>query len=298
MEVTKEVNSYRAVMKEKKYSPIREFIKNWKKQKTAFWAGIFIVLLIIIAFIGPAIAPYDPYKPDYNSTLVKPNQEHWAGTDAYGRDIFSRLLVGTRISLSVSFLSVLLGAVIGTFLGLISGYFGGWLDRIIMRSSDVMFAFPDLLLAIAIVAILGPGLNNVIIAVSVFSIPSFARLVRSSSLEAKEVVFVEAAKSMGAPHHKIIIKHILPSTLSSLIVFFTMRIGTAILAASSLSFLGLGASPETPDWGAMLSMGRDYLGTSSHVVIMPGIAIFLTVLAFNLVGDGLRDVLDPKTKNE
>jgi glutathione transport system permease protein len=298
MEVTKEVNSYPAVMKEKKYSPVKEFMKNWKKQKTAFWAGFFIILLLIIAIIGPAIAPYDPYKPDYNSTLLKPSQEHWAGTDAYGRDIFSRLLVGTRISLSVSFLSVLLGAVIGTFLGLISGYFGGWLDRIIMRSSDVMFAFPDLLLAIAIVAILGPGLNNVIIAVSVFSIPSFARLVRSSSLEAKEVVYVEAAKSMGAPHHKIIIKHILPSTLSSLIVFFTMRIGTAILAASSLSFLGLGASPETPDWGAMLSMGRDYLGTSSHVVIMPGIAIFLTVLAFNLVGDGLRDVLDPKTKNE
>jgi glutathione transport system permease protein len=286
------------MVKEKKYSPLKEFWKNWKKQKTAFWASIFILLLLIIAVIGPYIAPHDPYKPDYHAMLKGPSKEHLAGTDEYGRDIFSRLLAGARISLTVSFLSVFLGAVGGTILGLISGYFGGWLDRIIMRSSDVMFAFPDILLAIAIVAILGPGLNNVVIAVAIFSIPSFARLVRGSTLEAKETVFVEAAKSMGASHFRIMFQHILPETLGSLIVFISMRIGTAILAASSLSFLGLGASPETPDWGAMLSLGRDYLGTATHVVMMPGIAIFLTVLAFNLVGDGLRDVLDPKTKNE
>lgn len=298
MELSSEVNRQQQEIPKKKYSPLKDFWRSWKKQKTALWASIFILLLIIIAIIGPFIAPYDPYKPDYNATLLGPSKEHIAGTDEYGRDIFSRLLIGTRISLSVSFLSVFLGAIVGTILGLLSGYFGGWLDRLIMRSSDVMFAFPDLLLAIAIVAILGPGLNNVIIAVSVFSIPSFARLVRGSTLEAKESVFVEAAKSMGASHNRIMFKHILPETLGSLIVFITMRIGTAILAASSLSFLGLGASPETPDWGAMLSMGRDYLGTSSHVVIMPGIAIFLTVLAFNIIGDGLRDVLDPKTKNE
>ncbi|QQZ11398.1 ABC transporter permease [Heyndrickxia vini] len=286
------------IIQKNKYSVVREFWKNFKRQKAAVVASIFILLLILIAIIGPSIAPYDPYKPDYNSTLLGPSKAHLAGTDEYGRDIFSRLLIGTRISLSVSIVSVLLGAVGGTILGILSGYFGGWLDRIIMRGSDVMFAFPDLLLAIAIVAILGPGLNNVIIAVSVFSIPSFSRLVRGATLEAKESVFVEAAKSMGASHRRIMFKHIFPETLSSLIVFFTMRIGTAILAAASLSFLGLGASPETPDWGAMLSMGRDYLGTSSHVVIMPGIAIFLTVLAFNIIGDGLRDVLDPKTKNE
>jgi glutathione transport system permease protein len=298
MELSKVVNQQNTIIKENQFSPLKEFWKNWKKQKTAFWASFFILLLITIAIIGPHIAPYDPYKPDYNDMLQGPSKAHIAGTDEYGRDIFSRLLVGTRISLSVSFLSVFLGAIGGTFLGLISGYFGGWVDSLIMRSSDVMFAFPDILLAIAIVAILGPGLTNVVIAVSVFSVPSFARLVRGATLEAKETVFVEAAKSMGASHFRIMLQHILPETLGSLIVFISMRIGTAILAASSLSFLGLGASPETPDWGAMLSLGRDYLGTSSHVVVMPGIAIFLTVLVFNLVGDGLRDVLDPKTKNE
>jgi glutathione transport system permease protein len=298
MEVIKEINHSFTVITEKKYSPLKEFWKNWKKQKAAFWASFFILLLIIIAIIGPYIAPYDPYEPNYNEVLQGPSEQHIAGTDEYGRDIFSRLLAGTRISLSVSFLSVLFGAIGGTILGLISGYFGGWLDRFIMRSSDVLFAFPDILLAIAIIAILGPGLKNVVIAVAVFSIPSFARLVRGSTLEGKETVFVEAAKSMGASHFRIMLKHIFPETVGSLIVFISMRIGTAILAASSLSFLGLGASPETPDWGAMLSLGRDYLGTSSHVVMMPGIAIFLTVLAFNLVGDGLRDVLDPKTKNE
>ncbi|MDN3020029.1 ABC transporter permease subunit [Paenibacillus sp. BSR1-1] len=298
MELSKAVNSSTTIKKEKKYSPLRELLKNWKKQKNALWASLFILLLITVAIIGPFIAPYDPYKPDYNAMLQGPGIDHIAGTDEYGRDIFSRLLFGARISLTVSFLSVFLGAIGGTILGLLSGYFGGWLDRLIMRSSDVMFAFPDILLAIAIVAILGPGLTNVVIAVSIFSIPSFARLVRSSTLEAKETVFVEAAKSMGASHFRIMFQHILPETLGSLIVFISMRIGTAILAASSLSFLGLGASPETPDWGAMLSLGRDYLGTSTHVVMMPGIAIFLTVLAFNIVGDGLRDVLDPKTKNE
>ncbi|WP_042354076.1 ABC transporter permease [Bacillus rubiinfantis] len=299
MEVSRAVNQNNSgVVVEKQYSPLKEFWKNWRRQKTAFWASFFILLLIIIAIIGPYIAPFDPYKPNYDAMLQGPSKEHIAGTDEYGRDIFSRLLFGARISLSVSFLSVFLGAIVGTVLGLISGYFGGWLDRLIMRSSDVLFAFPDILLAIAIVAILGPGLMNVIIAVSIFGVPSFARLVRGATLEAKEAVFVEAAKSMGASHLRIMFQHILPETLGSLIVFVSMRIGTAILAASSLSFLGLGANPETPDWGAMLSLGRDYLGTSSHVVLMPGIAIFLTVLAFNIVGDGLRDVLDPKTKSE
>ena len=279
-------------------SRIKNFYNDWKRQKAAFVASIFLLILLFIAVFGPMIAPYDPYQPDYNAILQGYSAEHWAGTDEYGRDIFSRLLVGARISLSVSFLSVMLGAIIGTFLGVISGYFGGWLDRLIMRSSDVMFAFPDLLLAISIVAILGPGLNNVVIAVSVFSIPSFARLVRGATLEGKEKLFVESAKSIGASHFRIMLKHIFPETVSSLIVFISMRLGTAILAAASLSFLGLGASPETPEWGAMLSLGRDYLSTSSHVVMMPGLAIFLTVLTFNIIGDGLSDVLNPKTKNE
>ncbi|MBG9943743.1 ABC transporter permease subunit [Brevibacillus formosus] len=296
MEVVKEIGHNVVVPPEKK-SRAREFWKKWKQQKTAFWAGFFILFLFIIALFGPWIAPYDPYEPNYDVTLQTPSIEHWAGTDEYGRDILSRIIVGTGISLGVSFSSVLVGAVVGTILGLISGYYGGWMDRLIMRWSDVMFAFPDLLLAIAIVAILGPGLTNVVVAVAVFSIPSFARLIRGNTLAAKEAVFVEAARSMGAKSSRIMFRHIFPETVSSMIVFFSMRIGTSILAASSLSFLGLGAAPESPDWGAMLSMGRDYLATSPHVVIIPGIAIFLTVLAFNLVGDGLRDILDPKTKN-
>ncbi|MGF9910601.1 ABC transporter permease subunit [Brevibacillus porteri] len=296
MEVVKEIG-HNVVAPTEKKSRAREFWKKWKKQKTAFWAGFFILFLFVIALFGPWIAPYDPYEPNYDVTLQTPSMEHWAGTDEYGRDILSRIIVGTGISLGVSFSSVVVGAVVGTVLGLISGYYGGWLDRLIMRWSDVMFAFPDLLLAIAIVAILGPGLTNVVVAVAVFSIPSFARLIRGNTLAAKEAVFVEAARSMGAKSSRIIFRHIFPETVSSMIVFFSMRIGTSILAASSLSFLGLGAKPESPDWGAMLSMGRDYLATSPHVVIIPGIAIFLTVLAFNLVGDGLRDILDPKTKN-
>ncbi|ETT81527.1 glutathione ABC transporter permease [Viridibacillus sp. FSL H7-0596] len=288
----------KTVIMQPKYSPVKEFWKNFRKQKVAFIASVFVLLLIVVAILAPYIVPFDPYKPNYDALLEPPSKSHLAGTDEYGRDILSRLIMGTRISLSVSFASVFLGMILGTILGLMSGYFGGWLDRIIMRSSDVLFSFPDLLLAIAIVAILGPGLNNVIIAVTVFGIPSFARLVRGATLEAKENTYVEAAKSMGAPHRRIMYKHIFPETVSSLIIFVTMRIGTAILAASSLSFLGLGASPETPEWGVMLSTGRDYLGTASHVVIVPGIAIFLTVLAFNLIGDGLRDVLDPKTKND
>ncbi|GIP35158.1 peptide ABC transporter permease [Paenibacillus sp. J2TS4] len=280
-----------------KSGPIRDFWNKMKRQRLAFAAGVFILLLVVIAIIGPYIAPYDPAEPDYDNVLSGPSWEHWAGTDEYGRDIFSRILAGTRLSLSVGISAVLIGAVVGTILGLISGYYGGWLDRLIMRGSDVMFSFPDLLLAIGIVAIIGPGLINVVIAVAVFGVPSFARIIRSATLETKSTLFVEAARSIGAKDRRIISRHIFPETVPSLIVYFTMRIGTTILAASGLSFLGLGAKPSDPDWGAMLSMGRDYLEIAPHVVYFPGAAIFLTVLAFNILGDGLRDALDPKIKN-
>lgn len=280
-----------------KPAPAREFWNKIRKNRLAFAAGIFIVILFIVAIIGPLLAPYDPSAPDYDNILSGPTAAHWAGTDEYGRDIFSRILDGTRLSLAVALSAVVIGAFFGTLLGLISGYYGGWLDRLIMRSSDVMFSFPDLLLAIGIVAILGPGLINVVIAVAVFSIPSFARIIRSATLETKESLYVEAARSIGASNGRIIRRHIFPETVPSLIVYFTMRIGTTILAASGLSFLGLGAKPSEPDWGAMLSSGRDYLSIAPHVVYFPGIAIFLTVLAFNILGDGLRDVLDPKIKN-
>nr|WP_246055130.1 ABC transporter permease subunit [Pseudalkalibacillus caeni] len=283
--------------KKKVKTPFSEFWKKFKKQRLALFAGIFIVLLLILAAIGPYITPYGSEEFDYDNILVGPSLAHWAGTDAYGRDIFSRIIAGTRISLFVGLCSVLLGATAGTILGLISGFYGKWLDSLIMRMCDVMFAFPGILLAIGIIAVLGPGLGNVIIAVSIFSVPIFARIVRSTTLAVKATLFVEATRSLGATNRRLIWKHIFPGTTSSIIVYFTMRIGTAILIAASLSFLGLGAQPPTPEWGAMLSSGRDYLNTAPHVTFFPGMAIFVTVLAFNLLGDGLRDALDPKIKD-
>jgi glutathione transport system permease protein len=280
-----------------KNTPFTEFWRKFKKQKMALIAGVFVMILIILSIIGPLIAPYGAAEFDYEHVLEDPSAAHWAGTDAYGRDIFSRIIIGTRISLFIGLISVFIGAVGGTILGLISGYYGKWIDSVIMRFCDVLFAFPGILLAIGIIAILGPGLENVIIAISIFSVPIFARIVRSSTLAVKSTVYVEATRSIGAKHRRIIWKHIFPGTVSSIIVYFTMRLGTAILTAASLSFIGLGAQPPSPEWGAMLSGGRDYLNNAPHVTFFPGLAIFLTVLAFNLLGDGLRDALDPKIKD-
>jgi len=275
-------------------SRTKAFVKKFLGRKTAVIAAGFILLLLLVALLAPIIEPYNPAAPDYNQILSGPNASHLFGTDEYGRDVFSRLLAGSRLSLSVALSSVTIGAVIGAVLGIIAGYYGGWLDSLIMRSADVMFAFPDLLLAIAIVAIIGPGLSNVVIAVAVFSVPSFSRIMRSSTLSVKQLLYVEVAHSLGCSNSSIMWKHIFPGTLASIIVNFTMRIGTAILAAASLSFLGFGAKPTEPDWGAMLSTGRNYLGVAPYIVYFSGGIIFLTVLAFNLLGDGLRDTLDPK----
>lgn len=275
-------------------SLLSEFWRKFKKQRLALFSGVFILMLIILAIIGPFIVTHDVNEPNYDNVLQGPSFKHWAGTDEFGRDIFSRIIVGTRISLSVGFFSVFLGATIGTFLGLMSGYFGKWLDSIIMRFCDVLFAFPGILLAIGIIAILGPGLENVVFAVATFTVPIFARIVRSSTLSVKSTLYVDAARSTGAKNRRIIWRHVFPGTFSSIIVYFTMRLGLAILTAASLSFLGLGAQPPIPEWGAMLSSGRDYLSNYPHITLFPGLAIFLTVLAFNLLGDGLRDALDPK----
>jgi glutathione transport system permease protein len=268
----------------------------FKQRRTALVAGVFLVLLALVAVFAPVVAPYDPFLTNYNLSMLPPSAEHWAGTDLYGRDILSRIIYGTRISLAVGLTSVLVGALAGVTLGLISGFFGGFLDGLIMRTSDVLFAFPGILLAIAIVAILGPGLVNVVVAVSVFSMPTFARIVRGSTLALKESLYVRAARSIGASRNRLMFVHILPGTLSGVIVYFTLRVGTSILTASSLSFLGLGAQPPTPEWGAMLAESRDYIGVADHMTLFPGIAIFLTVLFFNLFGDGLRAALDPKLK--
>lgn len=277
-------------------SKAKAFIKKFMKRKTAVLGLIVIVVLVIIAIIGPYITPYDYTAYDYMNTLAGPSSEHLFGTDQYGRDILSRMLVGTRLTLGVSLSAVVIGAALGTVLGLLAGYYGGVIEMLVMRGSDVLFSFPDILLAIAIVAILGPGIINVLIAVMVFTIPSFARIMRSATLAVKGSLYVEVAQSLGCKDSRLLFVHIFPGTIQSLIVNFTMRIGSAIMAAASLSFLGFGANVSEPEWGAMLSQGRNYIGIASHMVYFPGLIIFITVLAFNLFGDGLRDTLDPKIK--
>lgn len=279
-----------------KSSRVKDFIKKFMKRKTAVVGFIIMILLVFLALFGEYLAPYDPDAYDYVKMLQGPSAEHWFGTDHYGRDILSRLLAGTRLTLGVSLSSVIVGAALGTVLGLLAGYYGGVIEMLVMRGSDVLFSFPDILLAIAIVAILGPGIVNVFIAVMVFTVPSFARIMRSATLAVKGSLYVEVAQSLGCKDGRLLFVHIFPGTIQSLIVNFTMRIGSAIMAASSLSFLGFGANVTDPEWGAMLSQGRTYLNTAPHMVYLPGLVIFITVLAFNLFGDGLRDTLDPKIK--
>ena len=267
-------------------TPMGEFWRKFKKQPVAMAAAGFVFFLIIVAIVGPMITPFDPENFfDYDRLNEGPSAVHWFGVDALGRDIFSRIVAGTRISLVCGFSSVFAGAVIGTILGLIAGFYEGWPDRIIMRISDVLFAFPGILLAIGIVASLGGG---------IFSIPAFARLVRANVLSLKTQTYVEAARSLGISDTMLLFRHILPGTISVILVYLSMRIGTSIITAASLSFLGLGAQPPMPEWGAMLNEARADLLTAPHAAIFPVIAIFLTVLAFNLLGDGLRDALDPK----
>lgn len=279
-----------------KSSRVKDFVKKFMKRKTAVAGFVIMILLVFLALFGEQLAPYDPDAYDYVNMLQGPSAEHWFGTDHYGRDILSRLLAGTRLTLGVSLSSVIVGAALGTVLGLLAGYYGGVIEMLVMRGSDVLFSFPDILLAIAIVAILGPGIVNVFIAVMVFTVPSFARIMRSATLAVKGSLYVEVAQSLGCKDGRLLFVHIFPGTIQSLIVNFTMRIGSAIMAASSLSFLGFGANVTDPEWGAMLSQGRTYLNTAPHMVYLPGLVIFITVLAFNLFGDGLRDTLDPKIK--
>ncbi len=278
--------------------PLAEFWRRFKKQKVALVALIFIIALVLAAILAPVIAPYDPSAPVYNAVLQGPSGDHWAGTDAYGRDIFSRIIWGARISLAVGFLSVTLGALFGVTLGIVSGFYGGWVDSIIMRICDLLLAFPGILLAIAVIAVLGPGITNVIYAVAIFSIPVFARLARGTTLQLKRTVYVDASRAIGVADRVIMLRHILPGTLPNVIVYFSMRIGTSILTAAALSFIGLGAQPPSPEWGAMLADGRTYMGVADHLTLFPGIAIFVTVLGFNLFGDGLRDALDPKLRSD
>ncbi|MFC0140418.1 ABC transporter permease subunit [Erwinia mallotivora] len=278
-------------------SPWRDFLQQLLCNPLALLSGGFILLLVMVALFAPWLAPWDPMTPDWMALSSPPSAAHWMGTDDLGRDVMSRIIYGARISLYVGVLSVTSGMVVGILLGLLAGYYGRWVDTLIMRGSDVLFAFPGMLLAIAVVAILGPGLNNVIIAVAIFSVPVFARIVRASTLSLKQAAYVEAVRCAGAPDRVIILRHILPGTLSNVIVYFTMRIGTSILTAAGLSFIGLGPEPDVPEWGNILAMSRSMMMAGQwHVSVFPGLAIFITVLAFNLLGDALRDTLDPKLK--
>jgi len=276
-------------------TPWHEFWRKFKQQPVALAALFFVLLLVLAAVFAPWLAPFDAEDYfDYDRINEGPSLTHWFGVDPLGRDIFSRILAGTRISLAAGFLSVAVGCLIGTTLGLLAGYYEGWWDRITMRISDVLFAFPGILLALGVVAILGSSMTNVIVAVAVFSVPAFARLVRGNTLVLKQMTYIESAHSIGASDWTIIVRHILPGTISSIVVYFTMRVGTSIITAASLSFLGMGAQPPTPEWGAMLNEARADMVNAPHVALFPSLAIFITVLAFNVLGDGLRDALDPK----
>ncbi len=277
-------------------SPLAEFWRRFRHKYVALGAGCLLLALLVAALAAPLIAPYGPATPDYDAVLEGPSWVHWCGTDAFGRDVFSRIIWGGRISLTIGFLSVALGGAVGMLIGLIGGFVGGWIDGLLMRVMDVLLAFPGIVAAIAVVAILGPGIDNVIYAIAVFSVPVFARLARGTTMVLKQTVYVQAARSIGVRPILLMLRHILPGTMPSAIVYASLRLGSSILTAASLSFIGLGARPPSPEWGAMLADGRDYLGVADHITLFPGIAIFITVLAFNLLGDGLRDALDQKLR--
>jgi ABC-type dipeptide/oligopeptide/nickel transport system permease subunit len=249
---------------------------------------------MLVAIFAPFLTPYDPIAIDIPNRIAPMSREHPLGTDHLGRDILARILYGARISLTVGLLTAFVGAAtIGTAVGLVAGYYGGNVDNVIMRLIDITLAFPGVLLAILIMATLGQGLFNMMIALSIFSIPIVARVTRAQVLSLKEQDFVMAARCIGLPGSRIMIRHILPNALAPIIVVTTLRVATVILAAASLSFLGLGAKPPTPEWGAMINDGRWYLRQAPQLMLVPGAAIFVTVLAINFVGDGLRDALDP-----
>lgn len=262
--------------------------------KMALIGVIIILIQIMLSISAPLITSYNPATQNLpNAYLGIGSEGHWLGTDQFGRDVWTRLVYGARISLAVGVGATVLGTAGGVLLGLLSGYYKR-LDSIIMRIIDIMFAFPSILLALLIISILGPSLVNVVIAISLWSVPSVARLIRGNVLSLKESEYILALRSMGANDFRIIFKHILPNCTAPIIVVATMNIATAILSTAALSYLGLGAQPPTPEWGAMISDGQNYMYNAPHLVLIPGIAIMLIVFAFNVVGDALRDALDPK----
>lgn len=273
--------------------------RNWaklKRNKAAVFGGVLILIYVFTALLAPVIFPRSPSAPDLDRSLEGPSLKHPLGTDELGRSILGRIIHGSRVSLLIAIGVVSVGLLVGVPLGLVSGYYGGKVDFGIQRVTDTMLAFPGFLLALALVAVLGVGLKNTVISVGISMVPLYIRLVRGCALSVKEQVYVEAAKAVGTRDVAILLRHILPNVMVPITVQTSLGMGTAILFAAGLGFLGLGVQPPTPEWGAMLGSGRAYLFHSPHVATFPGIAIFLAVLGFNLLGDGLRDALDPRFK--
>lgn len=273
---------------------LKRLLKNF-----AFTAGLVLtVLLVLAALAAPLLAPHDPFAQDTQRRLEAPSDSHLLGLDDLGRDVLSRIVWGARVSLRVGFSVVILASLVGVTLGAMSGYFGGVIDILVMRLCDILLAFPGILLAIALVAVLGPSLNNVILALATIGWVGYARLVRGQVLKVREMEYVTAAKALGAKSPRVIIRHVLPNVINPVIVMATLGLAGAILAEAALSFLGLGVQPPTPSWGAMLTSGRRYLGLANHLAIFPGAAIMLAVMGLNFLGDGLIDALDPKYRKE
>ena len=284
---------------EKKYSRSSLYKDAWKRlkrNKLAMIGLVIVIIMLLIAIFAPLIAPYDPLSRIKELSQKGPSAQHLFGTDILGRDIFSRVIFGTRISMLVGVVAVAISLIIGLFLGALSGFFGSVPDAIIMRVADIFFAFPYVLGAIAIMTILGPGVLNIFIAIGILGWASVARLFRGSILSIKEKEYIEAARALGASNSRIILKHILPNSFAPLIVYSTMNVGTAIIVEAALSFLGLGVQPPTPSWGKMLSESLSYINSAPWMMFFPGLAILITVLGFVLLGDGLRDAFDPRLK--
>ncbi len=259
--------------------------------------GGYVIILIFVAMVAPVLTPYDPIKMSPTEALQPPSWEHPAGTDRLGRDIMTRIIFGARISLQMGFISVGIALCFGGFLGLISGYFGGWIDYAIIFLTNTLLALPGVLLALVILAALGSGLDKVMIAVGISATPNYIRVVRSSVLSVKEADYVEAARATGSTHTRIIFRHIVPNVIAPVIVLSTLGFATAVLIGASVSYLGLGASPPTPEWGVMVSEGRNHIQRAWWLSTVPGLAIMVTVIALNLLGDSLRDALDPRLSN-
>ena len=274
-----------------------KFLKRFIKRKASVVGGVIIIIFIVVALIGPFLCTQDPLRGDARNKYQNPSSEHWLGTDNLGRDTFTRLVYGARITLMVSFSGVMMGTIVGLFFGVIAGYYGGRVDTIIMRFIDILLAFPGLLLAIAIVAILGNGIFNTMMAIAFYSTPYIARIVRGTVISIRELEYIQACQVIGVSDIAIILFHVIPNSMSQVIVNTTLNLGTAILTSSSLSFLGLGVQPPHPEWGAIMSQAREVMRSTPIAALAPGVAITMVVMSFSLLGDGLRDALDPKLKN-